>query len=164
MYDFTTLYSDPAVYRDDERDADADGLSNWLESARGPGNNEWWAGFWAQDALKIKPWREESYCGGMRPGHFTERPFANLDLADPDVDGDTLLDGEDDQDSDDVINIIELFELVKDADGDGDGDWCLIPGGIVPTVTVSGEVRPVNAFNPCVPNPSSRSCPPYIPF
>jgi hypothetical protein len=163
MYDFTTVYGDPAVYRDDERDADSDGLSNWLESARGPGNNGWWAGFWAQEALKIKPWKEESYCG-VRPGHFVERPFADLDLADPDVDGDTLLDGEDDQDADDVTNILELYELVKDADGDGDGDWCLIPGGIVPTVTFGGEVRPVNAFNPCVPNPGSRSCPPYVPF
>ena len=33
------------AWRDDERDADGDGLSNWLESARGPGQPSWWSGF-----------------------------------------------------------------------------------------------------------------------
>ena len=33
-------------------------------------------------------------------------------MADPDVDGDTLLDGEDDQDNDDVTNIPEMYEAI----------------------------------------------------
>ncbi len=31
------------AWHDDERDADADGLSNWLEASRGPGHVSWWA-------------------------------------------------------------------------------------------------------------------------
>jgi IPT/TIG domain len=155
-------------WRDDERDADRDGLSNWLESARGPANNEWWKGFWASEHLKIKPWAEEAYCG-QRPGYYAERPFASLDLADPDVDGDTLLDGEDDQDNDDWSNIYELYELLHDLDGNGDSGannppWCGFPEDFVPSVDIGGEDRAVNAFNPCAPDPNSRSCSDYIPF
>jgi hypothetical protein len=160
------LHGDGA-WRDDERDADSDGLSNWLESARGPSNNDWWMGFWAKDALQIKPWNEESYCG-QRPGHYDERPFASLDPADPDVDGDTLLDGEDDQDHDDYTNIQELYEVVYDLDGNGAGgvnpDWCTYPDGYVPTVDLGGADSAVNAFNPCAPDMNSRTCEDYIPF
>ena len=39
-------------------------------------------------------------------------------MADDDVDGDTLLDGEDDQDNDDFNNITELYEAAYDLDGD----------------------------------------------
>jgi hypothetical protein len=161
------LHQDPA-WRDDERDADRDGLANWLESARGPSNNAWWDGFWAQDALQVKPWSDaESYCG-QKPGHYDERPFANLDMADPDVDGDTLLDGEDDQDSDDYSNIRELYELVYDLDGNGAGGdnpaWCTFPPGLVPSVDLGGSDAAVNAFNPCAPNMNSRTCNDYVPF
>ena len=52
-------------------------------------------------------------------GFYNQRPFADLDLADPDVDGDTLLDGEDDQDNDDFSNITELYETEYDLDGNG---------------------------------------------
>jgi hypothetical protein len=156
-------HGDPGVYQDDERDADADGLGNFLESARGPGHYSWWTGFWKQEALQVEPWKKKSYCG-QRPGDFDQRPFADVDLADPDVDGDTLLDGEDDQDADDYSNIIELYEVVKDIDGTGDTDWCGKPGGLVPSIFRAGEEWAVNAFNPCVPDPSSRTCPPFVPF
>jgi hypothetical protein len=156
-------HGNPSLYLDDERDADADGLSNWLESARGPGHYSWWTGFWKTEELQIEPWKKKSYCD-QRPGEFDQRPFADVDLADPDVDGDSLLDGEDDQDNDDYSNIIELYEVVKDIDGNGDPAWCGKPAGLVPTVNVGGIDWAVNAFNPCVPNPSSRTCPPYIPF
>ena len=57
---------------------------------------------------------------GQEFGDFDERPFAELDMADPDVDGDTLLDGEDDQDNDDFSNIPEMYEAVgSDLDRDG---------------------------------------------
>ena len=152
-----------AAWRDDERDADADGLSNRLESARGPSKNAWWKGFWAQEAIQIEPWKKKSYCG-VRPGHFDERPFAELDLADGDVDGDGLLDGEDDQDHDDYVNVKELYELSYDWDGNGNPAWCTWGPGLIPTLDVAGVDVPVNAFNPCVPNPSSRTCADYIPF
>jgi hypothetical protein len=135
----------------------------------------WWGAFYSQEALKIKPWNDsESYCG-QRPGEFTERPFAPVDLADPDVDGDTLLDGEDDQDNDDVNNIVELYETEKDLDGNGPGDvdgdgvadnpeWCGRGVGLVPSIDRGGEDWAVNAFNPCAPDPRSRSCPSRLPI
>jgi hypothetical protein len=165
------VYSFPATYdlhsdgpwRDDERDADADGIANFLESARGPGRPEWWAGFYGQDFMKAEPWPELT-CG-QEFGAFEARPFAELDMADPDVDGDSLLDGEDDQDNDDINNISELYEVKKDLDGDG-GFTCgaftypsydLDPGpGVDP--------HAINAFNPCAPNPNSRTCQDWKPF
>jgi hypothetical protein len=161
------LHNTPGVWTDDERDADADGLSNFIESVRGPGHYEWWAGFWKQEALAIEGWAKKSYCG-QRPGAFDQRPFADVDLADPDVDGDTLLDGEDDQDNDDYSNIAEMYEVFKDVDGNGVGgdnpDWCGKPSPLVPSVDRGGEDWAVNAFNPCAPDPTSRTCPPYVPF
>jgi hypothetical protein len=158
---------DPGVWRDQERDADADGLNNRLESARGPSNNTWWASFWANTnrfSPAIKPWGEEFYCATQSPGYFDERPFADLDLADPDVDGDTLLDGEDDQDNDDYSNIAELYETEKDLDGNGQPAWCGYLAGLVPTIDIGGVASAVNAMNPCAPNPGSRTCDDYVPF
>lgn len=156
------LWGDGA-WRDDERDADADGLSNWLESARGPSTPSYWAGYWKVTVRSIDPWKKTAYCG-ERPGDFDQRPFANLDLADRDVDGDTLLDGEDDQDNDDVNNITELYEVVYDLDGNGNTSWCGKPAGAIPTISFGGVDRAVNPFNPCAPDMNSRTCPPYIPF
>jgi hypothetical protein len=165
-------YHPGADWRDSERDADGDGLNNWLESARGPSNNGWWQQFWANDKQfnpAIEPWADKSYCAGyggraQAPGYFDQRSFADLDMADSDVDGDSLLDGEDDQDNDDVNNIIELYETVKDGDGDGDPAWCTYGPGVVPTVSFGGITSAVNAFNPCAPNPVSRTCPDWKPF
>jgi len=164
--DTYNLHGD-AAWRDSERDADADGLANRLESARGQSNNEWWKGFWEVEEIQVEPWKEKSYCG-QRPGYFDERMFANLDLADPDVDGDTLLDGEDDQDNDDYINVIELYETEFDLDGNGalgvNPDWCGRGVGMVGSIDRGGEDWAVSAMNPCAPDPASRSCPDYIPF
>jgi hypothetical protein len=163
------LFGD-AEWRDSERDADADGLANRLESAKGPSNNAWWAAFWANDrrfSPPVEPWGEEAYCAPpltQSPGHFDERPFQDLDLADADVDGDTLLDGEDDQDDDGYTNIVELYETEKDLDGNGQPMWCGYAAGVVPTIQISGSPWAVNAFNPCAPNPGSRTCDDYVPF
>lgn len=154
-----------AAWRDDERDADSDGLSNWLESERGPRNGDWGKGFYANtDRFEpiVEPWRDKAYCG-YRPGHFEERPFASLDLTDSDVDGDSLLDGEDDQDDDDVNNITEFYEFSYDLDGNGNA-FCGWAPGVMPSINVGGTAAPVNPWNPCVPNPSSRTCPDRIPF
>jgi hypothetical protein len=167
-----------APWRDDERDADGDGLSNWLESARGPGKATYWQGYWAVSGREIDPWRKTAYCAppdDQRPGFFAERPFADLDLADADVDGDSLLDGEDDQDNDDFTNITELYEIVYDLDQNGgvpppglrnpNPAWCGKPAGVMPSIDIGGpDPSAINPFNPCAPNPNSRTCPPYIPF
>jgi len=154
-----------APWRDDERDADGDGLSNFLEAARGPSKPSWWQGFFSQDVMKAEAWPKPATSCGQEFGAFDARPFAELDMADPDVDGDTLLDGEDDQDNDDYTNISEIYEVFYDLDGDG-GFTCgtatypsldLDPGpGVDP--------RGVNAFNPCAPNPDSRTCSDWKPF
>jgi hypothetical protein len=161
------LHSTPGVWTDDERDADADGLSNFIESQNGPGQSGWWGAFYKQEAIAVEAWEKKSYCG-QRPGAYTQRPFASVDLADPDVDGDTLLDGEDDQDADDYTNIAEMYEVFKDLDGNGVGgdnpDWCGKPSPMIPSVDRGGEDWAVNAYNPCAPDPTARTCPPYIPF
>ncbi len=156
------LHSD-GPWRDDERDADADGIANYLESARGPGRPIWWVGFYAQDAMKAEPWPKLT-CG-QEFGAFDARPFAELDMADPDVDGDLLLDGEDDQDNDDYNNISEIYEVKKDLDGDG-GFLC--GGNVYPSVDLdpgpANDPHGINAFNPCAPNPNSRTCHDWKPF
>ena len=154
-------------WRDDERDADGDGLSNWLEAARGPGKASYWPGYWKVPERSVDAWKKSSYCAApneQRPGEFSERPFADLDLADADVDGDTLLDGEDDQDNDDYNNITELYEVVSDTDGNGQPAWCGKAAGLIPTIDRGGTPWAINPFNPCAPDPNSRTCPPYIPF
>jgi hypothetical protein len=177
-YDF--MYD--TAWRDQERDADGDGLNNWLEAARGPSNNGWWLKFWANDkqfSPPIEPWADKAYCAGygdstlQAPGYFDLRPFADLDMADSDVDGDSLLDGEDDQDNDDVNNITELYETVKDGDQNGtplpsgrwaQPDWCGYTGGVVPSINFGGVTSAINPFNPCAPNPTARTCSDYNPF
>ena len=65
-------YAFPATYnlhgdgawRDDERDADSDGLSNYLEAARGPGRPSWWQGFFSQESMKAEAWpKPATTCG-----------------------------------------------------------------------------------------------------
>ena len=70
-------------------------------------------------ARRSSPGARSSTAERRAPATSTERPFAELDLADSDVDGDGLLDGEDDQDNDDVNNITEVYEEEKDLDGNG---------------------------------------------
>jgi hypothetical protein len=152
-----------AAWRDDERDADGDALANWIESAGGPGQPQYWGGFYGQAAHKAEPWPKQT-CG-QEFGPYSQRPFAELDLADGDVDGDGLLDGWDDQDNDDWSNISELYEVVFDLDGDGQ---LSCGGGVYPSVDVDPgplvDSWGVNAFNPCAPNPDARTCNDYRPF
>ena len=161
-YNFRTVDDATGMWRDDERDADRDGLANWLESQRGPGQPSWWAGFWAQPSLGVGAWPKEIDASSadplchQAPGSFTQRPFAQLDLGDGDVDGDGLLDGEDDQDNDDYTNIQELYELFDNSPED-QGVCGLV---WMPTI---GSLA-VNAYNPCAPNELSRTCEDYKPF
>ena len=102
---------------------------------------------------------------GQEFGYFDERPFAALDIADRDVDGDTLLDGEDDQDNDDITQHPELYEVVYDLDGDG-GFTCgtITYPSYRPGPGPGVDPRGINAFNPCAPNPNSRTCQDCKPF
>lgn len=159
----------PAAWTDDERDADRDGLANIIESVHGAGQPSWWAGFYGLDAHKAEPWgpKPATTCDSQEFGTFEQRPFAELDMADPDVDGDTLLDGEDDQDNDDFTNIREMYEAtVSGLDTDGVTWSC--DASVYPAIDVDpgAGVTPmvVNAFNPCAPNPASRTCAYYKPF
>jgi hypothetical protein len=158
------LHGDGA-WRDDERDADADGLSNFLEAARGPSTPGWWAGFYSQPGMKAEVWPKSATSCGQEFGAFTQRPFADLDMADSDVDGDTLLDGEDDQDNDDYTNIREIYEIKYDLDGDGGFTCGATTYPSIDTDPGAGnDPHGVNAFNPCAPDPNSRTCDEWKPF
>jgi hypothetical protein len=74
---------------DDERDEDADGLSNFTESHGEMANRKWWDGVYDKEG----------------PFHLD---YAGTDLADADSDGDGVRDGADDQDHDDIPNLMEL--------------------------------------------------------
>lgn len=130
---------------DDEEDVDGDGLPNWVEIARGenepPSNN--------RDPCEFKPttgaadWTYPNLftdCGGgLRPNGNTFIPLETIafkefrtDYLDPDSDGDSVNDSNDDQDHDGVSNAEEIT-----SGGDG-------------LFTAPQE--------PCDPNPESASC------
>jgi hypothetical protein len=124
-----------STWTDDERDADADGFNNYVEDS-GPGRAHWWEAYFTKYESGVENWPTTYY------GPFKRRPFADLDPADPDVDGDGLLDAEDDQDNDDIPNLDEMYN---------------------PEVPYSNGNRK-NAFNPCAPDQGSRTCPRYVPL
>jgi hypothetical protein len=74
---------------DDERDEDADGLTNFDES-HGRVLPDWWS----------------SSCYPMEKPYYVS--YAGTDLDDEDSDGDGVRDGADDQDHDDIPNVMEL--------------------------------------------------------
>jgi hypothetical protein len=154
---------------DDERDEDADGLSNYME-ATGPISQ---AGWW--DAC-YKDANEKPY----------PIVYAGTDLADSDSDGDGVRDGADDQDYDDIPNLMELSREAASGEFDGktgcqkkDPPKPTTPTGpsgpsgpsgpTGPVATATPEPTPtvvhptaygrVNPFNPCLPDTQSRTCP-----
>lgn len=126
---------------DDERDEDADGLSNYDET-HGRLTPEYW----------------KSCYGGEKPYYV---PYTGTDPADADTDGDGVLDGADDQDNDDVPNIMELSRRAASGYDDTDGRDCAPrKDPSLPTDPArSGDYGRVNPFNPCLPNLGSRTCP-----
>ncbi|HWK29653.1 MAG TPA: hypothetical protein VNS09_24015 [Solirubrobacter sp.] len=117
---------------DDERDEDADGLTNYDEVV-GPMTAGWWAACYSDE--------------GEYP-----IPYAGTKAYDADSDGDGVLDGADDQDFDGIPNIMELSRNMA--------------GGVAVNAPCggTGPYNPpplkalVNPFNPCLPDPSSRTC------
>jgi hypothetical protein len=132
---------------DDERDEDADGLTNYDE-ATGRNTSRYWAACYT-----------------------TEKPYpityAGTDLVDADSDGDGVRDGADDQDHDDLPNLMELSRRAAAFPRARDGS-CGKDTGVPNRLPVHGRVNP---YNPCLPYADSRTCErhpsiesPYAPF
>jgi hypothetical protein len=128
---------------DDERDEDADGLSNY-------------------DELH----------GRMQPAYwnscYTDEPsfhvaYQGTSAVDADTDGDGVLDGADDQDHDDVPNVMELSRIAASGEtghiGSVECELRTIPAPD-PALGPNDYGR-MNPFNPCMPYSSSRTCPRY---
>ena len=128
---------------DDERDEDADGLTNYDES-HGRMNPEYWKGCYAIEM----PY----YIG-----------YKGTDIADDDSDGDGVRDGADDQDHDDVPNLAELSRIR--ASGHDDRESTCKPHADAPKppdTNHPGSYGRVNPFNPCLPATWSRTCARYV--
>lgn len=136
---------------DDERDEDADGLTNFDES-HGRMTQAYWTS-----------------CYGVEKAH--PRPHGTVSMFDADSDGDGVRDGADDSDFDDIPNLMELsrnaasghLDIYADLAGfnDGAGSECKLPEE--PELAENKQHHPdvygrVNPFNPCLPDTLSRTC------
>ena len=117
---------------DDERDQDADGLTNFDEA-----HGRMLSGYWLGCYNKEKAF-------GVT--------YAGTSLVDSDSDGDGVRDGADDQDHDDIPNLMELSRNA--ATGRLIGKGC----GEDNTVDPSPAHGRVNPFNPCLPDYTARTC------
>jgi IPT/TIG domain len=145
------LYPDGELY-DDERDADADGLSNWDES-HGRMLETWWPAMFNGDPLP----KESKY---PERNFLDNEDLPNFDaLANSDVDGDGVLDGADDYDGDGLTN---QFEVQRPDDYADDTFTAAVPPatGFTPGPNIWAYVNP---FNPCKPFRSER-CHRDVPF
>jgi hypothetical protein len=123
---------------DDERDEDADGLTNWAET-----HGMLQPGYWPINYKREKPFNIN---------------YAGTDVDDPDSDGDGVRDGADDQDHDDYPNYVEQNRNMVTGRYHDNPKLDKALGNNDPWY---GRVQP---FNPCLPNINSRTCPfPYIP-
>jgi hypothetical protein len=108
-----TLYYDfnrNGFLSDDERDEDADGLTNYDE-LHGRGTPEYWSSCYTQEkAFPI--------------------PYAGTSPTDADSDGDGVRDGADDQDHDDIPNISELSRNAASGLDDTEGGRSCKPGPV----------------------------------
>ena len=139
---------DNGVLRDDERDADADGLGNWDE-LRGRMLEVWWP---AQHDGQNEP-KESKYPDINFLDNQDTDPAFNAHI-DADMDGDGVLDGADDADHDGLSNQFE----VRRPD-----DW-LADAGFSPAVSPAPNPWAyTNPFNPCKPFDSER-CHAHPPF
>ena len=118
---------------DDERDEDADGLTNYDEA-----HGRLLPGYWTRCYAD-----ENAY----------PVPYSGTDLTDPDTDGDGVRDGADDQDHDDIPNLMEMSRNA--ASGRGYANQCSDEGAVASPAPTQGWVNP---FNPCLPDRQSRTC------
>ena len=133
-YDYPSAGGPPdGKLSDDERDEDADGLTNFDE-AHGRLLPGYWGGCYSnEDAYPIA--------------------YAGTNLVDPDSDGDGVRDGADDQDHDDVPNLMELSRNA--ASGRPVVNSCDTEFAVTDSSPPRGRVNP---FNPCLPYKDSRTC------
>lgn len=129
---------------DDERDEDADGLSNYDETHGPMSSPSWWNTCYASET----PYPVQ---------------YAGTDVANPDTDGDGVLDGADDQDHDDIPNLMEESRALASGVFDGKGGkQCAPPdeppGASTPFLHHPALYGQVNPFNPCLPAIWSRTC------
>jgi hypothetical protein len=131
---------------DDERDEDGDGLSNYMED-RGPlGSPDWWSSCYANEPP------------------FPIR-FAGTQPFNADSDGDGILDGADDQDFDDVPNLMEISRNAANGYAGKQGNCKPATGQVSLGYNKLDKENLkiwVNPFNPCLPDPSARTCPRFI--
>ena len=130
---------------DDERDEDADGLTNYDET-HGRMTQEYWKGCYKREA----PW----HIGYSQTSHV-----------DSDSDGDGVLDGADDQDFDDIPNVMELSRNAASGLDDTEGGMQCVARSEPPlpeTEHHPDDYGRVNPFNPCLPNIRSRTCPKFV--
>jgi hypothetical protein len=133
---------------DNERDEDADGLTNFDE-AHSRMTPTYWAGCYA----------------GEKPYYVS---YAGTNLADEDTDGDGIRDGADDQDHDDIPNIMELSRVdASNPHVDDRLSSCKADPAILTLIGDSklrhpGAYGRVNPFNPCLPDEHSRTCALYF--
>ena len=125
---------------DDERDEDADGITNFDET-RGCTSAQ---DYWTEVYNKEKPYYL-SYQGTR--------------LDNPDTDGDGVRDGADDQDHDDVPNVMECSRELAAALARDPRPSDTDPPATRVTSNLKGFT---NVFNPCLPSPLSRSCRSYV--
>jgi hypothetical protein len=124
-------YDGDGKLSDDERDEDADGLTNYDE-AHGRLQPAYWSGCYSGEAAF-----------GV--------PYAGTNIVDPDTDGDGVRDGADDQDHDDLSNLAEMSRNA--ANGHPIVNGC----NSKDAVEYVGQGR-VNPFNPCLPDTAARTC------
>ena len=128
------------VLSDDERDEDADGLTNFDE-AHGRMTPEYWTACYTGElAYPI--------------------PYLATNIVNPDTDGDGVLDGADDQDHDDIPNVMELSRVAASGLHDYAGLLC-IPEKDLPKRPDTWHLDKfgyLNPFNPCLPYTWSRTC------
>ena len=118
---------------DDERDEDADGLTNYDESHGRLLPSYWTACYSKEKAYPV--------------------PYGGTDLTDADTDGDGVRDGADDQDHDDIPNLMEMSRNA--ASGRAHGIVCSDRNILASPAPDQGWVNP---FNPCLPDRYSRTC------
>jgi len=127
---------------DDERDEDADGLSNFDETRGCMGSQEYWTKLYDKETKYYL-----SYIGTR--------------LDDADSDGDGVRDGADDIDHDDLPNLMECSRtMVTALDLDPRPAIGDPPAGRMTDVSLRRGF--VNPFNPCLPSTKSRSCPSHV--
>jgi prepilin-type processing-associated H-X9-DG protein len=145
-YDVTETWyfdhDDDGFLSDDERDEDADGLTNYDET-HGRMTAAYWKGCYKNEL----------------PYHIE---YASPSHVDADSDDDDILDGADDQDHDDIPNVMELSRLAASGIDDRNSGQDCVPRKLPPLppeLHHEDSFGRVNPFNPCLPEIRSRTCP-----